>query len=489
MVFCILPVALLPVRAGGPRSPIETAGFGRLTAYDTLRAFLWSLDRSPGIDVERTATSRLGRDVFIVRVSASPVFGADSSKLRVLLFGQQHGDEPTGKEALTMLLAQCASGEMASVLATCDLLVVPQMNPDGAEAGRRRTADSLDLNRSHVLLHSPETRALHDLYARWMPHVTMDIHQYGAYSTSWSDGGFIKAADVQLGMLTNLNTGAAIRRVQHEEIFPFIAGRMGAAGYTFHEYIVGSPAERIRHSTTEFNDGRQSFGVQGSVSFIQEGIRWDTPEQGLERCVRSQLASVEGLLAWCSGNAASIRRIVEEERRRLAGLEGGEVVLRMDHEAGSGVLDIPVRLTARGVDTTWRVTPYHDRVVPRATCTMPAGYLIRRADSAVASLLSRHQIEMQTVVTGRRVRVQEAHLGKVDTEVLEEDTIPRPQVRWEERESELGAGDVVVPTAQVRGLLASLLLEPESAWGMVKYPEFAWMLERVRLPVLRIVGE
>jgi len=94
----------------------------------------------PGMTVDHIGTTVQGREISVVRISSSPQFGEDASKLRILLFAQQHGDEPTGKEALTMLLAQCASGGLRTILERCDLLIVPQMNPDGAELGQRRTA-------------------------------------------------------------------------------------------------------------------------------------------------------------------------------------------------------------------------------------------------------------------------------------------------------------------------------------------------------------
>jgi len=56
-----------------------------------------------------SAQTHNGRNVSSVLVTSSPHFGEDALKLRVMLFAQQHGDEPSGKEALTMLLAKIAT--------------------------------------------------------------------------------------------------------------------------------------------------------------------------------------------------------------------------------------------------------------------------------------------------------------------------------------------------------------------------------------------
>lgn len=477
----------LTVHAQVVPAPIEEARFSRFTSHDTLLAFVRALNGRAGMKVREIATSLQGRPVVLVELARPEPAMPGAARPRVLVFAQQHGDEPTGKEALLLLLARCARGELDAVLARCDLLVVPQMNPDGSEAGRRRTADSLDLNRNHVLLSSPETRALHDVYSRYLPHVTLDVHQYGAYGSSWTDRGFIKTADVQLGMLTNLNTGERIRTLQHTQVAPFMANRMARAGYRFHEYIVGSPAERIRHSTTEINDGRQSFGVLGSLSFIQEGIRWKTPEEGLERCVRSQLESVEALLAFCAKNADLVVRTVEEERRRLASQAGSEVVLRMDHRPGEDSLLIPVRHLEGMRDTTWRVTPYHGRVVPLATAVLPAAYHLRSPSEEVLGALRRHGVELQVLQEERTLKVEEAVLLSLGAEIIEEDTVPLPVMKWTVRNITAGPGEVLVSVSQLRGMLAGILLEPTSMWGLAKYPRFGLLRVGERYPVLRVL--
>jgi hypothetical protein len=370
-VVCLIGIA----QAQGQYSaPVERSGFQKVTSYDSLQAFLREVGSSAVIRVEPLARTKSGRSVVVASISSSKTFGEDPGKLRVLLFGQQHGDEHTGKEALTILLAKFASGEFGALLKNIDLLVVPQMNPDGSELYQRRTTDSLDLNRNHVLLTSPETRALHDLFYRWLPQVTLDVHEYTTMSRSWTDSGFIRIADTQLGMLTNANTPPEIKDLQHKSIFPYIAGYMNANGYFFQEYIVGSPSDRIRHSTTEINDGRQSFGILGTVSFIQEGIKWRTREERLQRRVESQFASIRALLEYCSANAEKLMQIVSRERARLLTLAGQPVALRMDHFEGKGQLRIPVRMLASGRDTVWQVKPYHGEVRMQKSTLLPEKY-------------------------------------------------------------------------------------------------------------------
>ncbi len=466
-------------------APVERAGFGSLTSYDSLKAFLRTLAGRSGLEVSTLASTRKGRSVFLIRYSPA-VSSSKETPLRVLLFAQQHGDEPSGKEALTMLLAMYASGIASKALSGIELCVVPQMNPDGAELRQRRTSDSLDLNRSHLLLNSSETAGLHELFYSWQPHVTLDIHEFSPYSESWSKKGFLKRADAQLGMLTNLNSPASLQTYEHTMVFPFIASRMGAAGYAFEEYIVGSPEDRIRHSTTEINDGRQSFGILGTLSFIQEGRNGRTPEDRLERRVRSQLAAVEGLLAFCRDHAQTIVRMVTAERARLSAQAGRPFALRMEHVHGRGVLQIPLTLVPSGRDTVMAVGPYHDVVRAIATTTIPSGYYIPAAQRSVIDLLKRHHVLMETVQAERSVDVERYWIDSVGFDVLEEDTLPRPFVRRTRETVVVHPGDVILSTAQWHAMVLPTVLEPESMWGILKYEIFAPLLREKRYPICRI---
>lgn len=467
------------------QAPVERNRFMMLTSYDSLQAFLGEISRDSGVTLDVIGRSKEGRSITAVGIegTGSPV---PAGRLRVLLFAQQHGDEPSGKEALTMLLGRCASRRGPALFEQLDLRIIPQMNPDGSERRQRRTSEGIDLNRSHLLLNSPETIALHELFASWKPQVTLDVHEYGAYSESWMEGGFIKGGTVQLGMLTNLNSSNALRTYQHAAIYPFIASKMAEAGFAFHEYIVGSPKERIRHSTTEINDGRQSFGILNTLSFIQEGRQGKTIDEDLERRTLSQLTAIEALLEYCNAHAADIIDLVSAERSRLPGMRGTGFALRMEHRNAGGTLRIPVVRLEDGRDTIMAVGPYHDVVRPVCSTTVPVGYCIPAAQRSILDLLEGHHVALETVQTEQSIQAETWWIDSVGADVLEEDSLPRPFVRKTTEVVTLHPGDVLVSTAQSHGLFLPTLLEPESMWGVTKYAQFADLIKSRRYPIYRI---
>ncbi|MCX6133096.1 MAG: M14 family zinc carboxypeptidase [Ignavibacteriales bacterium] len=468
-------------------APIERAGFSRATSFDTLQVFLKEIGATRHIQVQPLATTLKGRTLPSVSISSSAAFGDDNAKIRVLLFAQQHGDEPAGKEALTLLLAKFARGEHREWLNQLDLLIVPLMNPDGAELRQRRTSDTIDLNRNHVLLTAAETRALHDLFFTWKPEVTLDMHEYSSISRSWQDAGIEKTADVQLGMLTHPDTPPSIYELQHQHLFPYIASSMEARGFSFQEYIVGSPDTRIRHSTTEINDGRQSFGILNTMSFIQEGRRWRGNEDHLQRRAEAQLASVEAFLEYCSSNAAVIRSTVSRERSKLLTAQGEKAVLRLEHFPGSDKVAIPVFNLRANKDTVWTIAPYHDVVKPSLSVNMPRAYVVPKGLPSVLDLLRRHQIVMEEVRSEKTIEAEVYTIDSIATENIEETNVPRPFLHTKTVNVTLHAGDVMIPTNQWQSRLLAIILEPESVWGLFGYPQFTGLLRKTgTYPILRI---
>jgi murein peptide amidase A len=111
--------------------------------------------------------------------------GSSQPALRVLVFGDIHGDEAAGMRITRRLIA-------APSPAGAELMVVPTINPDGVAAGTRGNAHGVDLNRNFPYrwrplgggeysgagpLSEPESRAAHRLILRTRADVTIWFHQ------------------------------------------------------------------------------------------------------------------------------------------------------------------------------------------------------------------------------------------------------------------------------------------------------------------------
>ena len=147
-------------------TPLQQANYLKVTSYLELSQFIKEVDlKSDLIKSEVLTKSIEGRELFAVYFSKNG-FGKDKSKIRVLIFAQQHGNEQSGKEGALFLITELLKPENQYLFEKIDFVLVPQMNPDGSEKNKRRNGNDVDVNRNHLILTEPETIALHKLVAK-----------------------------------------------------------------------------------------------------------------------------------------------------------------------------------------------------------------------------------------------------------------------------------------------------------------------------------
>ena len=304
-------------------TPLERGGFKQATSHEQMMQYLRELTTgSSRLSMSEVGKTVQGRSIPAVHISPSN----NEEKIKVLIFCQQHGNEPSGKEAALMLLRRIAAGEDASLLSNIDLTVMPCVNPDGNEAGKRANANGEDLNRDHLLLGQPEVRAVHAVFKMLRPEVTLDVHEYAAYRKEFRDVGYVRSVDAQFGAPTNLNVPAVLRAYALNKLFPFMEDRLKSSGVSFANYLkMNGPADTVRPSTTSIDDGRQSFAILNRFSFILEGKNGRNMNDELERRATSQLATIEAFLEFVNTHHAEIRSMVGKQQKSVGKVKDPEI--------------------------------------------------------------------------------------------------------------------------------------------------------------------
>ena len=102
--------------------------------------------------------------------------------IRVLIWSQMHGNEPTGTMALADLFTFLNSKNDGydqfrdHLKAHLCLCVVPILNPDGAEVFTRENAQGIDINRDARRLSTSEMQAFMKLKEDFDPHYAFNLH-------------------------------------------------------------------------------------------------------------------------------------------------------------------------------------------------------------------------------------------------------------------------------------------------------------------------
>jgi hypothetical protein len=480
------------VAAQAPIPPLVKNNYEKLTSYQELASYVELLGKQSNLmKVEVIGQSVKGRNLYAMKFSSTE-FGKDTSKIKVLIFAQQHGNEPSGKEGALLLAAELLKPENRYLFDRIDLALVPQVNPDGSEVNRRRNSDGADLNRNHLILTEPETRALHKLFDTYLFEVTMDVHEYSPYGEEWVSYGYRKNSDITVGTTTNLNVSENIRKLSNEEYLPFIFGYLGKRNFSSFTYCPGGPPEidYIRHSTFDINDGRQSCGIQNSFSFIQEGMNGkDDSIENIRHRAEGQMAGMRGLLEYAYGNKEKIKILVSNERKDLVSINPGEEIsIQSVHTANGQTLKLPLFSYYSGKDTIVTVKDYRPVVSSLYNVRKPLGYLIP-GDCTLLVSWARSQALVQLPYEKKPgQQVVEYLINSIDSIDFEGEKVVDPQLSTRiVKDLQQGHGYVFIPAAQLKGNLVILALEPKSMLGLVTYDKFARLLESGKpFPVLRV---
>ncbi len=489
----LLPASLLALLAAPAPSPAPLQGDHRsLTAtvrYDEMERFLLGAARPGLVEVTVEGRSTEGRALYLARLKR----GAAPARWRVLFYAQQHGDELAGKDAQLFLLRDVLR-RPERLPEDTEVWLMPSLNPDGGEAGTRRNAAGVDLNRDHQALSQPETQALYRVVRRARPHVAVDCHEFGRDSEAWRQRGWMKWPIVTMDGANHPLLDPALVRAGQRWVAE-AAEPLARAGHAFERYSLGGPPpdEEQRHSAFDADDGRNGVALYGGLSFIIEsGVRWSAPEPHADLGTR---VDAYLHLLW---------RFVEERGQRAADLAAIEAARQRPLPAFLpvnvmwGSLGLRPRAVKVVEAATGRVLEvptgnFMEEAFVKRSVPAPRAYAVTAAATgAFRALLERHALAFEELQAPRTVTTERCRLLRVEEQ--EDPVYSRYAGRQVvERQPaaalELPAGSLLVSLEGPEAARAAALLEPTSLYGLYALPEYRRLAgEDGLLPVLRLLS-
>lgn len=505
------------------KTPAEENRYTRYTQYEDIVKFLSAVEaRSKNMKVKNIGRTKEvdnypARDLFLAVLTEEGVTEPaelNRQKTTVFFIASQHGNEQSAKEAALRLVRDLALGELNSLLKKINVLVIPQANPYGNFYDVRQNETGLDLNRDHVKLEAESTRAIHRVFVRYFPEVTMDLHEKG-------DDYY----RVSVGCVSNLNISESLQSYSRKVILKEIEKKLEKKKITFFEYLVSEPlgvdtssgarvaAERsgemmLRYSTTDLNDGRNSLGIYETLSFIQEiasrhvlatlEMRTGWQYEGMRALLETVAARNEELLRLVRELRANLLKRSQERagndpiylkmryerdpsqpelvlkafERTASPIRG---VLKVDKKAGDYLLveDISPYPGPADYKVVTRVEKnWFPLVKPVLSVNRPVGYIIPAERFDLVEVLLNHGLVVQMLEKAVSVeagiyRVKELIPARADYLAPEKIT-----VELEKQIIPLKRGDYLVPCEQPGANLIPCLLEPQSDYGLIRYFKF-----------------
>ncbi len=184
---------------------------------------------------------------------------------KVMLWSQMHGDEPTATMALADMVGFFSHFRDHVITRTIQekltLLIIPMLNPDGAERFTRRTAQCIDINRDALALESPEARILTESRNRYKPEFGFNLHDQDPHLAVGTTRQ-ITAIALLAPAVDESRADTAVRlrakRVASqfaELVNPFVAGRIARWDDTFEPRAFGDTIQKSGTSTVLVESG------------------------------------------------------------------------------------------------------------------------------------------------------------------------------------------------------------------------------------------
>ncbi|MFC1574920.1 M14 family zinc carboxypeptidase [Gemmatimonadota bacterium] len=484
------------------QAPAEAANYQQGgTLYQPLMDFVYELEsRTELMNVVKLTETLGGRDVVLCVLSNPPVFQpadlAYSDKPVVLIVNNVHGGEVAGKDASMELMRDLVMGDLRPLLDEVVVLVVPTINPDGAEVRRRTNDEGFDMNRDYLKLETQEIQAVvTKLLYQWRPHIHVDTHHGGS-------------APYVLTFQGNMNPAgdANLMRVEAEEIIPAIRAALLAEDYAGFWYSgprnlgdeIGwaptsvEPRKQHVYSTLANTLGFLFETPGGSHRVVDNGTRVvEVPaEERYQHQVRGQYIGQLALIRFAARNPDRVRQVVAQAR--------ADAIARGNDDTDNDQIPIEYeqvenfreqfwyRAGGRGgggagagaqpqVQAQFELVegPILTRWEPTVTVTRPWGYLIPNSLTKVVPLLMQHDITVKQLTEPVELEVETWYATEITGDQLFQGHYLR-EAHGELRTETLSfpAGTFFIPSGQASSNLISYLLEPTTndnllTWGFL----------------------
>jgi hypothetical protein len=476
------------------QTPLQKSNYNKITSYSEISQYIKEIDKNSDLITTKViASTAEGRELYAVLFSKKE-FGQDKSKIRVLIFAQQHGNEQSGKEGALLLIHELLKPENQYLFNRIDFALVPQMNPDGSEKNRRRNSNNIDLNRNHLILTEPETIGLHNLFNKYLFEVAMDVHEYSPYGDTWRKYGYRENIDEEIGTITNINASEGIRDLSKKSYLPFIKKYLADKNISCFEYSPGGPPEidYIRHSTFDINDGRQSFGILNTFSFIQEGLNGrDDSLDNIKNRAENQMFGMRGLLEFAYMHKNEIKNLVADKRNKIIKNKLPEkVAIQMDHFSDGSKLEFPLLSYYSNKDSIITVKDYRPIVKSLLDVDRPKGYLVPKNLIEIIEWAKRQSLSYSDYKKSTSDKIEQYHVTRIDSIDFEGDMTVNPVVEVKDISNNISEDDYIfIPTKQLRNNMIVTAFEPKSELGLATYKKYEHLLKKgENYPILRVVN-
>ena len=463
------------------------------TLYEPLMEFVYELEsRTELMNVLKLTETLGGRDMVMAVLSNPPIFQpgdlAGADRPVVLIVNNVHGGEVAGKDAAMAIMRDLVMGDLRPLLDEVTVLVIPTINPDGAEIRRRTNDEGFDMNRDYIKLESQEIQALvTKVINEWHPHIHLDTHHGGAapYTLTYQ-GNMNPAGDPN------------IMAFGDEQILPRVREALRAEGYDGFWYSGPStvngvdgwgptsvePRKQHVYSTLANMVGFLYETPSGTHRLVENGTRVEVvpDEERYLHQVRGQYIGQRELIRFAAERGEDLMAVVAKAR--------GDAIARGNDDSDRDLIPLEYEQVERfttefwrrvgggrggGPDTQYELVegPVFTKWTPTRTTTRPWGYLIPNRLTKVVPLLLDHGITVKRLTEDLELEVEAYTATEVThAQYFQAHYLKAVTVEKETKDITMPTGSFFIPSGQPMSNFISYIFEPETndnliTWGFL----------------------
>ncbi len=486
----------------------EKSNFEKTSTYGDVMNFINAIKgKSPYIQISTLGKSPMGKDIPIVILSnpsvSTPEQAKASGKPVVYIQGNIHAGEVEGKEAVMMMIRDILLGNKLSLLDNQIILFVPIYNSDGndkmakglrptqenspLETGERENGQGLDLNRDGIKMEAPETAGLvQNVITAWDPQMSVDLHTtngtWHAYSLTWAPS-YLYAGEPGTYHYTNDVMLPAITQ-KIKDTYGMFFGPYG--DYNTRE---GWPVKNFYTYNHHPRYIVNQFGLRNRMAILSEAF---AHERFYQR-IYSTYTFVYEILDYCNKHGKEIMQINHD-----ADLAAVKNVLDNAGKVKKGVrykmvptaqklngfrtydytpffrADGSKTLVKKGNIVTYDSVTYYGEFKDTVQSTLPRGYIIPAAQSAIADQLIKQGATVTKLEKDEKLSGEIFTVEKYDrsTRKFEGHNMASAEGKFEAATRIAKKGDYMVDLAQPLANLIFYMLEPQSDDGLLTWNFF-----------------
>lgn len=230
----------------------------------------------------------------------------------VVLMGQQRGDEPAGAEALLVLAQELSGGLLEPLLDRINVILVPRANPDAADSGNPYTAAGVDMAHDHLLLSTPEARAIATLVRDYRPTLVVDAREFEAGGAVLEQFGAVPAYDALLEYSTTANVPDFISKAAREWYYDPATAALGReqlrADWAF-SALPDARGARVQGSSVLPDNARNVSALKNAVGMVVATRGVGLGHANIQRRVHTHVVALSSLLRSTAERASSLEQV------------------------------------------------------------------------------------------------------------------------------------------------------------------------------------